>query len=266
MKLSRVLQSFTFFAIISTAACTCNRVQPNYEGVLMTGYGRNGKTDFKAVTGAQGMLGPGSELYQVPMWEQKADPAEVTLTAKDAGSFTVDPTYTYQALRGKGVDIIFHYKHLGVDDDNMMDNIETGILNQIVINVYREEARSYSTDSLMNNLNAFEKDVEKRLRTEFEAKHFTMTALTSGLKPPASMVAAIEKRNNAVQQANEVRNQLETSKMLLEKAKIDAEANKITAGGLEPRILQQQWIEAIRTTSNRVIITDGKTPVILGGN
>jgi hypothetical protein len=93
-----------------------------------------------------------------------------------------------------------------------------------------------------------------------------MTALTSGLKPPASMVAAIEKRNNAVQQANEVRNQLETSKMLLEKAKIDAEANKITAGGLEPRILQQQWIEAIRTTSNRVIITDGKTPVILGGN
>ena len=33
----------------------------------MTDYGRNGIESFKTVTGAQGPLGPGSELYQVPM-------------------------------------------------------------------------------------------------------------------------------------------------------------------------------------------------------
>lgn len=266
MKLNKVLQVISFFAIVSTAACTCNRVLPNYEGVLMTGYGRNGKTDFKAVTGAQGMLGPGSELYQVPMWEQKGDPSQIELTTKDAGYFTVDPTYVYHALRGKGVDIIFSYKHLGVEDDSMMNNIENGILNQVIINAYREEARNYSTDSLMNNLNAFEKQVEKNLREKFEVKHFTLDELTSGLRPPKSMADAIEKRNNAIQEANEVRNQLEKSRMLLEKAKIDADANRIISQGLEPRILQQQWIEAIRNTQNKVIITDGKTPVILGGN
>lgn len=83
------------------ALVSCNRPEPNYEGVLMTEYGRNGINSFKVVTGAQGILGPGSELYQVPMWEQSGDPQGVEITAKDAGVFTVDPAYTYIPMRGK---------------------------------------------------------------------------------------------------------------------------------------------------------------------
>jgi regulator of protease activity HflC (stomatin/prohibitin superfamily) len=232
----------------------------------MQNYGRNGKPDFTLVTGSQGILGPGTELYQVPMFEQKADPNQVGITARDAGTFTVDPSLTYQAQRGKGVDIIFNYKHVGIDNENtIMDNIESGVLNAIVVNAYREEARNFTTDSLMNNLNNFEQAVENRLKREFEGKFFTLTALTSGLKPPTSMAQAIERRNNAKQQAEQVRNELEVAKMNLEKARIDAEANRVKASGLEPRVLQEQWIEAIRNTQNKVIITDGKTPVILGG-
>ena len=258
---SRIL----ILAILAIVTASCNRVQPNYEGVLMKSYGRNGRSDFSVVTGAQGMLAPGSTLYQVPMFEQKADPEPVEVTAKDAGVFTVDPSLTYKAIRGKGADIIFAYKHVGVgDSDEMMDNIEVSILNALVTNAYREEARNFTTDSLMNNLNAFERVVEARLKKEFEAKYFMLTNLTSGLKPPKSMAGAIERRNNAKQQAEEVRNQLEVSRMNLEKAKIDAEANRIKAAGLEPRVLQEKWIEAIRTSKNRIIITDGKAPVMLG--
>lgn len=243
----------------------CNRVKPNYEGVLMQNYGRGGRPDFSIVTGSQGMLGPGTELYQVPMFEQKADPPEVVITAKDAGVFTVDPSLIYNAIRGKGADIIFNYKHVGIDDEaTIMDNIEGNVLNGLVVNAYREEARNFSTDSLMNNLNAFEQSVEARLKKDFELKFFTLTSLTSGLKPPKSMADAIERRNNAKQQAEQVKNEVEVAKMNLEKARIDAEANKVKADGLEPRVLQEQWIEAIRNTNNKVIITDGKTPVILG--
>ena len=261
------MKKVALFALLAATIISCNPVKPNFEGVLMTNYGRNGKSDFSTVTGSQGVLGPGSELYQVPMFEQKADPPEVVITAKDAGVFTVDPSLTYQAIRGKGVDIIFNYKHVGVNDEGtIMDNIEAAVLNAIVVNSYREEARNFTTDSLMNHLNQFEQAVENRLKKEFESKFFTLTSLTSGLKPPKSMADAIEKRNNAKQEAEQVRNELEKSKMLLEKAKIDAEANRVKASGLEPRVLQEQWIEAIRNTSNRIIITDGKTPVILGGN
>lgn len=254
---------FLFSVIASLVGC--NRPEPNYEGVLMTEYGRNGINSFKIVTGAQGMLGPGSELYQVPMWEQAGDPDIVEITAKDAGVFTVDPSYTYTPIRGKGAEIVFNYKNYRIQDpETFFDNVEANVLNKRVTDAYREEARNYTTDSLMNNLGKFELSVQKRLKEEFKTKFFDLTTLTSGLKPPASMLKAVEDRNKAIQEANRVKNELETSRMLLEKAKIDAETNKVQSVGLTKEILMQQYIEMLGKTSNKVIITDGRTPVILG--
>lgn len=241
---------------------SCNRPEPNYEGVLMTDYGRNGLESFKVVTGAQGPLLPGSELYQVPMFEQKADCDAVRVSARDAGIFTVDPSYTYQATRGQAPSIILNYKHLGTGDE-FLDNVENSTLNKLVTDSFREEARLYTTDSLMNNLGGFEKNVETILLDKFKKKGFTLNTLTSGLTPPKSMANAIEERNNAIQKANQVKNELETSKMYLEKAKIDAETNRMKSSGLTKEVLTQQYIEALRNSKNRVIITDGKTPVIL---
>lgn len=252
------------FSVIASLV-GCNRPEPNYEGVLMTEYGRNGINSFKIVTGAQGILGPGSELYQVPMWEQAGDPDIVEITAKDAGVFTVDPSYTYTPIRGKGAEIVFNYKNYRIQDpETFFDNVEANVLNKRVTDAYREEARNYTTDSLMNNLGKFELSVQSRLKEEFKTKFFDLTTLTSGLKPPASMLKAVEDRNKAIEEANRVKNELETSRMLLEKAKIDAETNKVQSVGLTREILMQQYIEMLGKTSNKVIITDGRTPVILG--
>lgn len=269
-KFSKLYGSFFGFGILLIfilAMKGCSRVEPNYEGVLMENYGRNGKSDFSTVTGRQWTFFPGVELYQVPMFETSGDPVAVQVNAKDAGVFTVDPSYQYQPIRGKGVDIVFNYKHLGINEPEvMMDNVEQAILNKLVINAYREEARNFTTDSLMNNLNAFEKQVEARLREDFAGKFFQLNNLTSGLQPPASMAKAIESRNNAIQEAERVKNELNVAKMNLEKAKIEAETNRVKSQGLDGKLLQEKWIEAIRNTNNKVIITDGKTPVILGGN
>lgn len=263
MKNNKLLLTILFASLLFMSGCTgCNRVAPNHEGVLMTSYGRNGESDFKLVTGSQGWLGWGSELYTVPMWEQKADPPQLTVIARDGGAFTVDPNFTYQSIRGKGVKIIFNYKHVGTTKE-MMDNIEAQILNPLVLNAYREEARNFTTDSLLNNLNSFEQKVEFRLKTEFDAKYFQLNTLSSGLRPPASMIAAIERRNNTIQESERVKNELEVSKMNLEKARIDAERDRIQSAGLTKEILQQQWIEALRNSSNKVIVTDGRTPIIL---
>jgi len=166
-------------------------------------------------------------------------------------------------MRGKGVDIVFNYKHLGIDEPEvMLNNVEASILNRIVINAFREEARNYTTDSLMNNLNKFESQVQTRLVKEFGDRFFELKEVTSGLTPPESMKIAIETRNNAFQEANTVENELRVSKMKLEKAKIDAEANKIRTVGLTKEVLTKQYIEMLRDTKNKVIITDGKTPMI----
>lgn len=263
MKTKNLFNLALLIAVSFLASCTgCNRVQPNYEGVLMTNYGRSGKTDFTKVTGSQGLLGPGSELYQVALYEQKADPTSVKITSRNSGEFTVDPNYTYQVFPTKGVDIIFNYKHVGLDDE-LLENIETAALNPLVLNAYREEARSFSTDSLLNNLSAYETAVEKRLAVEFEKKGFSLLNLTSGLKPPASMIEAIESRNNTKIEAEKVQDQLEVATKLQQKARIDAETNRIKATGLPKEVLQEKWIEALRTTSNKVIVTDGKTPILI---
>jgi len=258
-KLGLLLMGSAFFL----TSCGTNRVQPNYEGVLMDNYGRNGIEDFQLVTGAQGWLWMGQELYQVPMWEQKADPAGVAITARDAGQFVVDPTYSYEAIRGKGRDIVFNYKHVGLEGQEAMDNIEANILNPLIINAYREEARNFTTDSLMKNLSRFEANVENRLKVEFAGKYFTVKTLTSGLTPPESLVKAVEARNNAIMRAEQVSNELEVARMNLEKDKIEADANRIRTSGLSNANLQEKYIEMLRTTANKVIITDGKTPIML---
>lgn len=261
MKNSLLRISLLLFVCLSLISC--NRPEPNYEGVLMTNYGRDGIESFKTVTGAQGILFPGSELYQVPMFVDNGDCDPIKVSAKDAGIFTIDPSYTYVATRTQGPNIILNYKHLGTGDD-FFNNIEEKVLNKLVTDAYREISRDYTTDSLMNNLGSFERQVEDSLKVRFTEKFFTLKTLTSGLTPPKSMADAIEARNNAIQKANEVRNQLETSRMLFEKAKIDAETNKMNSTGLTKEVLAEKWIDAIKNSTNKVIITDGKTPMILG--
>lgn len=253
-----------YFMLLTITLASCSRVEPNYEGVLMENYGRNGKSDFHSVQGKQWTIFAGTRLYQVAMFENSGDAEGVKINAKDAGKFYVDPVYQYQPMRGKGVDIIFNYKHLGIDEPEvMLNSIETSILNRIVVNAYREEARNYTTDSLMNNLNQYENQVQDRLKKEFEKKFFILNEVTSGLTPPESMEQAIEARNNAIQKANQIENEVKVAKMELEKSKIEAEGNRVKAQGLSKEILTEKWINAIRYSNNKIIITDGKTPVIL---
>lgn len=261
------VKSLFLILLIAVSLASCSRVQPNYEGVLMTNYGRSGLESFTAVTGNQGFLGPGTELYQVSMFEQPADPKRIEISTKNAGVFTVDPIYSFRAIRGKGRDIIFNYKNYGPGtEQDFLPNIAVNILNKTVTNAYTEEAGNYSTDSLMNNRVQFERQIEKRLGKEFEARYFELVQLTSGLKPPLSMATAIEAANNSIQKANQVKNEIETSKLYQQKANIDAETNRIKAAGLDNKILMQQYIEMLKTTKNKVIFTDGKMPVIFNNN
>lgn len=255
---------FLSLIVLTLTIGSCSSVEPNYEGVLMENYGRNGESDFKSVKGKQWVFFPGVKLYQVPMFETGGDPEMITINAKDAGEFTIDPSYQYSPIRGKGVDIVFNYKHLGVDEPEVMfELLEQKILNKLVINAYREEARNYTTDSLMNNLNSYEKVVEAKLKEDFEGKFMELQNLTSGLKPPASMAKAIEDRNNAIQKANQIENEVKVAKMELEKARIEQQTNEIKSRGLTKEILTEMWIDAVRYSKNRVIITDGQTPIIL---
>ncbi len=59
------------FAVVLFASC--ERVAPNYAGVLMENYGKQGKEDFKIVAGKVSTWELGTELFQVPSRKHKTD-------------------------------------------------------------------------------------------------------------------------------------------------------------------------------------------------
>jgi regulator of protease activity HflC (stomatin/prohibitin superfamily) len=251
---------------MATSFSACSIVEPNYEGIKMTNWGKNGIEDFVEVHGNAGIIYWlfGEKIYRVPMFETTGGLQEVKILAIDAGEFRIDPHYQYKPSRGKGKKIVFDYKHIAGNKATIsLDNIEEKILNVVVYNAYREVAREYTTDDLMSNLNQYEKKVEERLVKEFKNKGFDLISLTSGLEPPKSMKNAIEARNNSIQRARQVENDLQVAKNQQDIARIEQETNRIKSIGLTDKILTEQYIDMLLRTKNKVIITDGKTPLII---
>lgn len=81
IKLTMVCMTLVMFV-------SCERVAPNYAGVLMENYGKQGKEDFKIVSGKVSTWELGTELFQVPLFDQRGEFAEaVTLKAADNTEF-----------------------------------------------------------------------------------------------------------------------------------------------------------------------------------
>lgn len=70
---------FMLVALMATVILSsCERVAPNYAGVLMENYGKEGKEDFKIVSGKVSTWEWGTELFQVPLFEQRGGISEIS--------------------------------------------------------------------------------------------------------------------------------------------------------------------------------------------
>jgi len=246
---------FLFIFAISFLSFSCKRVEPNHEGILMTNCGKNGLDDFKVVSGKVNVMGVCTDLFEVPMFEQTGDVEQLALVLSDGSvGFSVDPEYTYRAIRGKGREIIYNYKHLG-SSEGFLDAIEDNILSRRVKEAYRDVARSYSADSLLNNMNEFEEAVKGELIPVFEEAYFTLVELTSGLTPPKELSNSIQARNQEISEAkrelermNREMNRLEVEKkkaeMQVEISRLQAESDLERSKGLTEKILEEMKIKA----------------------
>ena len=113
----------------------------------------------------------------------------------------------------------------------------------------------YTTDEIVSNREKFETDVQSTLEKVLEKEGFYLEQLTSGLQYPETIVAAVNNKNKAVQEAMMVENQLRVAEAQAKKSIIQAEAekktNELKQQSLTPLLIQQQFIEK----------WDGKTPL-----
>ena len=251
---------FILMALVTVIAfSSCERVAPNYAGVLMENYGKDGKSDFKVVSGKVSTIEWGTELFQVPLFDQRGEFAEpVTLKAADNTEFKAKPTYSYKVIKERAIDVVFDNKHIDKAEtesgkDGFMQSLEDNILEPRIYDLIKEESRKHTTDSLMANGGSltFEKRLEQIVESEFEKRGLRLLTFSAQLEFSAKVRDKIDSRNEVNTNITVLDQQIAEQKKRNELEQLKTEQALIRSRGLTKEILQQQFIDK----------WDGKSPI-----
>lgn len=246
------IQMVAITLLASIMFTSCERVAPNYYGVLMENYGKSGKSDYSKVQGkVSTMFSAGTELFQVPAWEQRAaftdDKAQeriLHLKASDNTEFTAKPIYSYKAIPTRVVDLVFQNSRLG-SGEGFMRSLEDNVLEPRIYDIIKEESRRYTTDTLMaqGGSLAFEERVQMVIKKAFEESGLELISFSSNLDFSAKVKEKIDTRNEVNTNISVLDQQIMEQRKRNELAALKAEENKIISSGITPQLLQQQFID-----------------------
>lgn len=244
---------FLIFSILLLFT-SCERVAPNYYGVLMENYGKAGKSDYAKQQGRVNTMSPGTELFQVPAFEQRAsfEDQVLHLKAADNTEFTAKPLYSYKVLENRVVDLVFQNSRLGSGSD-FMKSLEDNVLEPHIYDLIKEESRKYITDTLMANGGSlkFEMKIQNLVKQAFDEKGLELITFSANLDFSDKVKAKIDSRNEVNTNVSVIDQQIIEQRKRNELAELKALENIILSRGITPQLLQQQFIEK----------WDGKTPI-----
>lgn len=248
-KIGLVITLFLF----TLSLISCERVPANHRGVLMMNYGKNGKSDYVSVKGKVNTFTPGTELYIIPTWTQRANFESVMhIKSSDNIDFTTQPKYTYYVIESMDVDVVFENSRLD-SASNFLKAIEDNIIEPMIYDIIKDKSREIKGDVLMAEGESlrFEKMVETIVKESLAKKGYFIENFTLNLdyddKVKTKINAGNEANSNLVlldkQKAEQIKkNELEELK---------TQQNLIRSKGLTPQILQEQFIQK----------WDGKSPL-----
>lgn len=209
-KISVVLLGLV--AMLSMASC--ERIDAGHEGIRVNLYGDDkGVGDVALVTGRVFYNPLTTEIHEYPTYVQTVDYEPFEINAKDGSKFTVDPTININPIGGKSPEIFKKYR-------KPLKEVITHVLKTHIANAYRIKLNAYTTDELVSKREEFEKATEDYLREILLKENFELGEMTSGLKYPDALVRSIDAKNQAVQEALRIENEV---------AAIEAEAKKKVA-------------------------------------
>ena len=248
-------QKFIFIGLVTMLLTqSCDRVAPNYYGVLMENYGKSGKSDYAKQQGRVSTWYAGTELFQVPAFEQRASFGEnvLHLKASDNTEFTAKPLYSYRVIESRVVDLVFQNARLG-SGETFMRSLEDNVLEPHIYDIVKEESRKYITDTLMANGGSlkFEQKLQDLVKKSLEEKGLELITFSANLDFSDKVKAKIDSRNEVNTNVSVLDQQIIEQRKKNELELLKAEQNKIKSSGITPALLQQQFIEK----------WDGQTPI-----
>lgn len=237
------------FLVFLISSCVTTRIDAGYEGIKIKQYGtEKGVQDVVLVTGRVWYNPMTEDVVQYPIFVQTVDYDAFNVNAKDGSLFTVDPTLSVRVTPSRSPEIFVKYRK------DLKTVLTTAVANY-VRDAYRLQMNKYTTEELVSNREQFETDVQNSLNEVLKREGFSLEQLTSGLKYPESIVNAVNAKNEAVQRAMQVENEIKVSEANARKLIIEAEAekkaNELRQQSLTPLLIQKQFIDK----------WDGQTPL-----
>ena len=251
----KIIFSVVGFFLLITLFFSCERIDAGHVGVKVNLYGDNkGVDNVTEVTGMVFYNPFTHSIYEFPTFVQHKEYTgdnSFIVNSKDGSEFHVSPIINYSVQREKVPSIFSKYRR-------DLGSIEEGFLKTAVFDAFRLATNKYTADELIGNRQQYEIEVRRILESQLLREGFTIAQFTSNLVYPETFKKAIEAKNNAVQAALRVENEVKTAeaqakikiataegnaKAMLTSAKAEAEANSLKQKTLTQMLLQQQWIE-----------------------
>lgn len=203
-------------------------------------------------------------IFQYPVYVQRKTYEAFSVNAKDASTFTMDPTIAYQLDPDKSIQVFVKYR-------KSLKEIEEGYIRTCIYEAYRTCANQYTSDYLMANRGEFENEVRKRLEISLSNEGFLVEEFTSQITPPNSLAEAINAKNEAVQNAlkaeNKVKEAEANAKIEIARAQGEANALKIKGDG------EAYYNRVVAMSLNELLVRqyaiekwDGKLPTYTMGD
>ncbi len=255
--------TLTVLAVLLVGIVSCTKMVDNSEiGIKFKKFSltEQGELVSTQVSGLTFYNPITTKIFTYPVYIQRVDYQPFTVTTKDAAVFSMDPLLAYQLDRTKASYVFNKYRR-------SLPEIEQGYMRTCIYDAYRICANNYTSDELMGNRARFEQEVRSMLEKSLGDEGFKVSEFTSQITPPQSLSAAIEAKNQAIQEALKAENLVKqaeaNAQIAIAKARGEAEATKVKAdaeayynrtiaASLSPMIVQEDWIEK----------WDGKLPTV----
>ena len=214
MKTIKKISALLLGVMSMMTMASCERIDAGHEGIKVNLYGDDkGVGEVALVTGRVWYNPLTTEIHEYPTYVQTVDYEPFEINAKDGSKFTVDPTINICPVSGKSPEIGKKYR-------KPLKDVIKQVLKTHIANAYRIKLNAYTTDELVSKREEFERVTEDYLREVLLKENFELGEMTSGLKYPDALVRSIDAKNQAVQEALRIENEV---------AAIEAEAKKKVA-------------------------------------
>ena len=250
------------FVFIAAVASSCVIVKPGEVGVRQF----LGRLKGNPASPGPTLINPlTTTLVKIPTRTVNKE-IKLNLPSKEGLNVSAEISILYHVKEEKALDII---NEVGANFERVL-----------ILSTFRSAsadvcARFYAKDMHSGKRAEIEKEIKELMVKLLENRGFVIEAvLLKSITLPPGLYAAIEAKLRSEQQAQQMEFVLQREKKEAERKRIEAEgirdAQRIIKEGITEGNIEWRSLEVLREISTspnaKLIITDGKTPVLINGN